>query len=75
MVAKQTGVAMLNGFSKNLLSVFLNEGGNRPVLVMSTKELVIYDRLICDELLIFQFKFFFFFFGVLNPRDIQFPCP
>lgn len=54
MVAKQTGVAMLNGFSKNLLSVFLNEGGNRPVLLMSTKELVIYDRLICDELLIFQ---------------------
>ncbi|GAY52564.1 hypothetical protein CUMW_142830 [Citrus unshiu] len=54
VVAKQTGVAMLNGFSKNLLSVFLNEGGNRPVLVMSTKELVIYDRLICDELLIFQ---------------------
>ncbi|KAH9764432.1 hypothetical protein KPL70_001519 [Citrus sinensis] len=54
VVAKQTGVAMLNGFSKNLLSVFLNEGGNRPVLLMSTKELVIYDRLICDELLIFQ---------------------
>ncbi|KAH9682075.1 hypothetical protein KPL71_027200 [Citrus sinensis] len=67
VVAKQTGVAMLNGFSKNLLTL--------PVLVMSTKELVIYDRLICDELLIFQFKFFFFFFGVWNPRDIQFPCP